>query len=107
MTVVEGGRTAATEYRVLWNRGGYALLICKLLTGRTHQIRVHLAAEGHPLAGDTLYGGQKIPGFDRVFLHSWRLGFTHPATGRLLRFTSRLPEDLRGCIARLGLLGLS
>jgi 23S rRNA pseudouridine1911/1915/1917 synthase len=103
MAVVEGGRSAATEYRVLWNRARYSLLVCKLLTGRTHQIRVHLAAAGRPLAGDVLYGGQRIPGFDRVFLHSWRLGFTHPATGRPLSFTSPLPEDLRRCLGCLGL----
>jgi 23S rRNA pseudouridine1911/1915/1917 synthase len=103
MAVVEGGRASATRYRVLWNRGGYALLICKLLTGRTHQIRVHLASEGHPLVGDTLYGAREIAEFDRVFLHSWRLGFAHPVTGRPLSFTSALPEDLRRCLFRLGL----
>jgi 23S rRNA pseudouridine1911/1915/1917 synthase len=103
MAVIEGGRDSATEYRVLWNSANYALLICKLLTGRTHQIRVHLAAEGHPLVGDTLYGAQRIEGLNRVFLHSWRLAFNHPVTSRPLSFTSLLPQDLRQCLANLGL----
>ena len=95
MAVVEGGRPAATEYRVLWSRRGYSLVICGLLTGRTHQIRVHMAAAGRPLVGDALYGAKKIKGFDRVFLHSWRLAFIHPITGQVLNFRSTLPEDLR------------
>ena len=95
MAVVEGGRTAATEYRVLWNRSGYSLTLCKLLTGRTHQIRVHMSAFGHPLVGDTLYGAKQAGDLGRVFLHSWRLAFTHPVTGLALNFTSYLPEELR------------
>ncbi|MDR1978037.1 MAG: RluA family pseudouridine synthase [Synergistaceae bacterium] len=95
MAVVEGGRPSATEYRVLWNRPGYAFAICGLLTGRTHQIRVHMATAGHPLVGDVLYGAKGLPNFARVFLHSWRLAFTHPSTGQPLTFTCPLPGELR------------
>jgi 23S rRNA pseudouridine1911/1915/1917 synthase len=97
MAVVEGGKPSVTEYRVLWSRNGFSLVVCKLVTGRTHQIRVHMAAAGHPLAGDALYGARETPGFglSRVFLHSWRLAFTHPVTGQTLRFICPLPEELR------------
>lgn len=95
MAVVEGGRPSTTEYRVLWNGSGCALVVCGLLTGRTHQIRVHMAAAGHPLFGDALYGGRTMSGLDRVFLHSWRLAFTHPITEEPLSFTCPLPSELR------------
>ncbi|MDR1731847.1 MAG: RluA family pseudouridine synthase [Synergistaceae bacterium] len=99
MAVIEGGRPSATEYRVLWNASGYALVLCDLLTGRTHQIRVHMAAAGHPLVGDSLYGGKEIlrtpSGAERVFLHSWRLAFTHPITRKPMRFTLPIPSELR------------
>ena len=101
MAVVEGGRPSATEYRVLWNRNGCSLMICKPLTGRTHQIRVHMSSCGHPLVGDAFYGAQKAVGLDRVFLHAWRLSFTHPATGQALSFTCHLPEELRHVIERV------
>jgi len=101
MAVVEGGRPAATEYRVLWNRSGYSLVLCKLLTGRTHQIRVHMSAFGHPLVGDTLYGAKRVDGLDRVFLHSWRLAFTHPITGLNLSFTRPLPGELRALLPKI------
>jgi 23S rRNA pseudouridine1911/1915/1917 synthase len=79
-------------------------------TGRTHQIRVHLSAIGHPVVGDSLYGGlhRHVPGdlravthLDRPFLHAARLAFRHPADGRPMAFTSELPEDLQGVIAEL------
>jgi 23S rRNA pseudouridine1911/1915/1917 synthase len=97
MAVVNGGRPSTTEYRVLWSRNGLSLVLCKLITGRTHQIRVHMAAAGHPLVGDALYGAGETPGFrcGRVFLHSWRLELTHPITGRPLRLTCPLPEELK------------
>ncbi|MDR3231326.1 MAG: RluA family pseudouridine synthase [Synergistaceae bacterium] len=118
MAVVEGGRPSTTEYRVLWNDhtdAGYALVLCGLLTGRTHQIRVHMAAAGHPLVGDILYGlyglygpygaeensNMGVSNFDRVFLHSWRLAFTHPITKEMLRFTCPLPPELREHLCRL------
>jgi 23S rRNA pseudouridine1911/1915/1917 synthase len=99
MAVVEGGRPSATEYHVLWNTADHAFVICGLLTGRTHQIRVHMTASGHPLVGDVLYGAEEVPGFPRVFLHSWHLTFTHPATGRPLDFTLPLPAELKRRLA--------
>ena len=96
MAVLDGGRSALTGYRVLWSRGGASLVVCSLFTGRTHQIRVHMAALGHPLFGDTLYGAPKTDGLtDRVFLHSWRLAFAHPVTGAELSFHLPLPEGLK------------
>ena len=100
MAVVEGGRPALTGYRVLSHREGLSLVLCTLHTGRTHQIRVHLAALGHPLVGDALYGAPDEPGFGRVFLHSWRLAFAHPTTGVRMEFRSPLPLDLRECLGR-------
>ncbi|MBR1672399.1 MAG: RluA family pseudouridine synthase [Fretibacterium sp.] len=101
MAVIDGGRPALTGYRVLWNRRGLSLVVCSLFTGRTHQIRVHMAALGHPLVGDTLYGAPKdgggvgAPLNGRVFLHSWKLAFDHPVTGVALSFRLPLPEELR------------
>ncbi|GHV35292.1 pseudouridine synthase [Synergistales bacterium] len=95
MAVTEGGRSSATEYHILWERAGAALVVCNLLTGRTHQIRVHMSAFGHPLFGDTLYGAKRQEGFERVFLHSWRLTFAHPQTSQTMRFRRCLPEDLK------------
>ncbi|MDR2136674.1 MAG: RluA family pseudouridine synthase, partial [Synergistaceae bacterium] len=101
MAVTEGGRPSITEYRVLWEKDGYSFVVCKLLTGRTHQIRVHMAAAGHPLAGDSLYGTvPKKDALHRVFLHSWKLGFLHPVSGRKLSFTCPLPEELRTFLKR-------
>jgi 23S rRNA pseudouridine1911/1915/1917 synthase len=94
MAVVEGGRPSSTGYQVLWSRGGASLVVCRLFTGRTHQIRVHMAASGHPLVGDALYGAPE-EGFNRVFLHSWRLDFCHPITSRPLSFTCPLSQELR------------
>ena len=102
MTVIEGGRPALTGYRVLWCCGGLSLVLCTLHTGRTHQIRVHLAALGRPLVGDTLYGAPEEPGFGRVFLHSWRLAFSHPVTGARMAFRSPLPRDLLAYLGRRG-----
>ena len=95
MAVVEGGRPALTGYRVLWRRGGASLTVCSLFTGRTHQIRVHMAALGHPLFGDALYGASRGRELGRVFLHSWCLAFPHPVTGVPLSFRLPLPRELR------------
>ncbi|MBI2856995.1 MAG: RluA family pseudouridine synthase [Chloroflexi bacterium] len=100
MAVVEGGREARTGYRVLEYRNGYTLLELTPETGRTHQIRVHLAAIGHPVAGDRVYGGRS-PRVPRQFLHASALGFQHPTTGEALAFSSPLPEDLRAVLDRL------
>lgn len=94
-------RGARTRFRVLTRRDGHSLLALAPETGRPHQIRVHLAAIGHPVAGDRLYGrGESGPG--RHALHAAALTLTHPADGRTLRFRCRLPDDLRAFWRGLG-----
>ena len=105
MTVSARGREARTRYEVL-ARFTEPLPVsemeCRLETGRTHQIRVHLAAIGHPVAGDDRYGGGRPQlGLDRPYQHAHRLAFDHPATGERLTFSSPLPADLREVRARL------
>ncbi|NBV73416.1 MAG: RluA family pseudouridine synthase [Actinobacteria bacterium] len=105
MAVVADGRGARTEYEVLQSyddRGEPTLLECRLETGRTHQIRVHLSSIGHPLIGDPWYG-QRRPtlGLERPFLHASRLELTHPGTGERVVFESELPADLRGILDTL------
>lgn len=96
--VVEDGRPARTHYEVegRFDRPEPATLLeCRLETGRTHQIRVHLAAIDHPIVGDTAYGGARSDvGLDRPFLHAGRLGLDHPVTGETMSFSSELPADL-------------
>lgn len=99
MAVTAGGREARTRYEVVEQFTRPAAMTrvrCRLETGRTHQIRVHLAAIGHPVVGDERYGGQResIP-LERPFLHATRLSFRHPTTGLTMTFTSELPSDLR------------
>jgi 23S rRNA pseudouridine1911/1915/1917 synthase len=96
-------RTALTEYQVLREYRDLSLLEIKPYTGRTHQIRVHLSAAGHPLAGDGRYGPGRNPHrrFPRLFLHAHRLSFRHPVTGAPLEFTSPLPPDLEAILASL------
>ena len=93
MAVVAKGREARTEYRVIKYHGNYTLLEIKPETGRTHQIRVHLAAIGFPVAGDATYG-LKSPRFPRQFLHASCLGFHLPSSGEYVEFESGLPLDL-------------
>ena len=93
MAVVPGGRESRTRYKVLETPPGHSLLELILETGRTHQIRVHLAYLGHPLLGDGVYG-RTSPRLDRHFLHAYKLVFQHPRTGEPLEFQSELPEDL-------------
>ncbi len=93
MAVVSGGREARTEYKVARYIGDCTLLEVGLETGRTHQIRVHLAAIGYPVVGDRVYG-VKSPHLSRQFVHARRLGFHLPATGEYVEFTSELPADL-------------
>ena len=105
MAVSAGGRPARTSYRVLQlftQPAKVTLVACRLETGRTHQIRVHLAAIGHPVVGDDRYGGAR-PSIDpgRPFLHASQLGFDHPATGERLRFTSALPPELEKVLGSL------
>ena len=87
------GRPAVTHFEVLREAAGHAMLRVRLETGRTHQIRVHLSAIGHPVYADPLYG-QAIPG-RRLWLHAERLAFAHPVSGEALEFESPIPEDLR------------
>ena len=105
MAVVAGGRPARTHYRVLTRYRDPAevtLVECTLETGRTHQVRVHLAAIGHPVVGDARYGGARrtVP-VDRPFLHAAQLAFDHPITGERCRFESPLPADLEAALAPL------
>jgi 23S rRNA pseudouridine1911/1915/1917 synthase len=93
MAVVAKGREARTEYRVIKYYGNYTLLEIKPETGRTHQIRVHLAAIGFPVAGDATYG-VKSPRLPRQFLHANKIGFKLPSSGEYVEFESALPEDL-------------
>ena len=106
MAVTERGREARTSYRVLtrWPDPGCSLLECRLETGRTHQIRVHLGAIGHHVLGDDTYdGGRKRPvPVPRLFLHATRLGFDHPTSGEALVFESPLPPDLAAVVEALG-----
>ena len=91
--VKERGRSARTEYRALQSAGGMSLVECKLHSGRTHQIRVHLHHIGHPVLGDKVYGRRGAREFSRQMLHAWKLGFHHPRTGEWRSFTAPLPED--------------
>jgi 23S rRNA pseudouridine1911/1915/1917 synthase len=111
MTVLNGnGKAAVTRARVLERFGpdaepDAALVECRLETGRTHQIRVHLAFAGHPLLGDAVYGRRRgrgpVAGFPRQALHAATLGFLHPVTGAALRFEAPLPADLDDLLANL------
>ncbi|MBO4838884.1 MAG: RluA family pseudouridine synthase [Lachnospiraceae bacterium] len=88
----KNGREAVTRWKVVDEFRNYTLLHCRLLTGRTHQIRVHMASIGHPLAGDVLYGGKSLGKEPGQYLHAGLIGFTHPATGEYLEFEAPLPE---------------
>jgi 23S rRNA pseudouridine1911/1915/1917 synthase len=117
MAVVRsGGKEAVTRYRVLRAFGTAAALVeCRLATGRTHQIRVHLSERGHPLVGDPVYGGgasrrrrqglgaaaEMVASFPRQALHAYLLGFEHPATAAHLSFESVMPKDMQDLVAVL------
>ena len=107
MRVAEGGREARTDWERLESAGasGPTLLRCRIYTGRTHQIRVHLQHLGHPILGDRTYGykdrkrgWEPVP---RVLLHAWRLVVTHPLSGKCLRWEAPIPEDFRDLETRL------
>ena len=93
-----GSRDARTHFEVEERLGPLTLVRVRLETGRTHQIRAHFAAIGHPLVADARYGGKKAHGLGRQFLHSASLGFVHPVEGEELRFESPLPRDLRAAL---------
>jgi 23S rRNA pseudouridine1911/1915/1917 synthase len=103
MAVVANGKPAQTHYRVLRQYALAAWVECRLKTGRTHQIRVHLAHLGHPLLGDPVYGGRRLPNiaFPRQALHAFKLGFIHPDSGEPVEWEAPLPEDFLDLLARL------
>lgn len=100
MAVVSNGREATTRYKVLTYYKGYSLIEVKLITGRTHQIRVHFASLVHPLAGDGIYG-KPHPSLNRHFLHASVLGFQHPSTDEYVEFSSDLPDELTAFLEML------
>ncbi|MCU0927643.1 MAG: RluA family pseudouridine synthase [Burkholderiaceae bacterium] len=101
MAVVAGGKPARTDVLPVARAEGFSALWCRLHTGRTHQIRVHLAHRGHPLVGDALYGGRPALGLLRQALHAARLGFAHPVDGRALQFEHDPPADLAAAWQRV------
>jgi 23S rRNA pseudouridine1911/1915/1917 synthase len=111
MTINAHGRPSQTRVKVLAKSGGLALVACELLTGRTHQIRVHLGHLGAPLLGDTLYGGSQrwLDEDKRPFtcehpaLHAWKLAIDHPGTGARIAVQAPLPEAFKAILARLGI----
>jgi 23S rRNA pseudouridine1911/1915/1917 synthase len=102
MAVVAGGKPARTHYRVIRRFGTATLLACRLETGRTHQIRVHLASLGHPLVGDPTYARRNPLSFGRQALHAARLELNHPVTRTPCAFTSPLPRDFDALLESLG-----
>jgi 23S rRNA pseudouridine1911/1915/1917 synthase len=105
MAIQEKGRDAITLWRLAESLPGAALLECRILTGRTHQIRVHLASAGHPVVGDELYGGKQATrgralGVERQLLHSWKLSFRHPTTGESVNAEAPIPPDFHAFISQ-------
>lgn len=100
---VKNGKPAVTHYQVLERLNGYTYVECRLETGRTHQIRVHMAAIGHPLLGDELYGPKKCPvkNLQGQTLHAMVLGFQHPGTKTYMEFTAPLPEYFQNLLKKL------
>lgn len=98
----KNGKSAVTHYKVLERFGQYTYVECRLETGRTHQIRVHMASIGHPLLGDTVYGSAKDPfHLEGQALHAMILGFLHPVTGEYMEFTAPLPEYFLNLLEKL------
>lgn len=91
MAVVPGGREALTLYKTVRQDEKSALVLIRLMTGRTHQIRVHFSSAHHPVLGDPIYGFKGMPPAPRLMLHAWSLGFQHPISGKMMRFTA--PPD--------------
>lgn len=97
------GKPALTRIRYLTGDSAYSWVTCKLHTGRTHQIRVHMADLGHPLVGDMLYGGRSLLGLERQALHASKLAFEHPSSHEWMAFEAPLPSDLAYALAQAGL----
>ncbi len=102
MAIIQGGREAVTHYSVLERFGSYTLVECVLETGRTHQIRVHMASIGHSIVGDRVYGIKK----ERIktngqLLHAQTIGFEHPVTGKMMEFTCELPQYFQNILKKL------
>lgn len=97
MSIVERGRDSTTEYKVLKNYGAYTLLNVRPITGRTHQIRVHMTSVGYPLVADELYG-KAHKALARQFLHAQAIKFIHPSSKQMVEFNSELPQDLMGFV---------
>ena len=105
MAVDREGKRAVTHYKVLARFPGYTYVQCRLETGRTHQIRVHMAHIGHPLLGDTVYGAKKpYPGLAGQCLHAFRLHFSHPRTGETVEVECPLPDWFSSVLTKLGRL---
>lgn len=100
---VPGGKDAVTHYRILETFSNFTYIECRLETGRTHQIRVHMKSIGHPILGDDVYGPSKCPfaGLQGQTLHAMTLGFVHPATGKYLEFQAPLPEYFEQLLRKL------
>ena len=104
MAVIEGGRSAQTHYSVVKRYSGFTHVQCKLKTGRTHQIRVHMAYLGHPVAGDAVYGPKNvITQLNGQCLHAGTIGFIHPRTGEYMEFSADLPEYFEDLLRKLRL----
>lgn len=104
VTGPDQGKRAVTNFRVLERAGRFNLVECRLETGRTHQIRVHMAHIGHPLLGDPVYGPKKgMAGVDGQVLHARELGFIHPDTGEYMEFSARPPESFTRAMKKAGL----
>jgi len=97
------GRTAKTEYRVICSSEQASLIECRLHSGRTHQIRVHLHHLGHAVLGDKVYAARFAKNFPRQMLHAWKLGFHHPRTGELKNFEAPSPADFKQAVSAVGM----
>jgi 23S rRNA pseudouridine1911/1915/1917 synthase len=108
-----GGQPSVTKYERLATHAGYSIVRCRLITGRTHQIRVHLAAKGWPIVGDPAYGSIRPTldstgvAFPRQALHAWKMSLRHPRTLAMLSLEAPLPDDMRALARELGLLKTS
>ncbi|MBE1553538.1 RluA family pseudouridine synthase [Sporosarcina limicola] len=99
--IIDKGKHAVTHFKVLERYGDYTLVECRLETGRTHQIRVHMKYIGYPLVGDPKYGPKKTIEFGGQVLHAGTIGFDHPTTGEYLEFNAPLPEDFQALVGRM------